>query len=268
MAEAALGPIGIFDSGIGGLTVLARIAAHMPQESVVYLGDTARVPYGTKSAETVVRYARACAGVLLARGVKVLVVACNTASAFALDALRSELAIPVIGVVEPGARAAVRVSTRQRIGVIGTAGTVASGAYARAIAAIAPRAEVFCQPCPLFVPLAEEGWTDGPVPRTIAASYLEGLRAREIDTLVLGCTHYPLLAAAIQEVMGGDTVLVDSAEETALALRALLATDGLINPNAGMGEYHYLWSDNPASAQQVGERFLGRPLSHIEWVDF
>lgn len=260
--------IGIFDSGIGGLTVLSRIAARMPGEDVIYLGDTARVPYGTKSADTVVRYARACASVLLARNIKALVVACNTASAFALEALRAELRVPVIGVVEPGARAATFCTRHGRIGVIGTAGTVASGAYPRAIAALAPESQVFCAACPLFVPLAEEGWVEGEVPEGIARKYLAELLENDIDTLVLGCTHYPLLAPVIQAAAGPQVALVDSAEETAAAVEALLDSRGLRNPREGGGQRKFLVSDAPENIVRVGARFLGESLGDVEWVDF
>lgn len=261
-------PIGIFDSGVGGLTVFARVAALMPGEDIVYLGDTARVPYGTKSADTVIRYARACAGVLLRREIKALVVACNTASAFAVEALRAELEIPVVGVVEPGARAAAKRSARGRIGVIGTAGTVASGAYPRAIASVAPAAEVFCAACPLFVPLAEEGWLSGPVPENVAESYLAALLGHQIDTLVLGCTHYPLLAEVIHHVAGPDVRLVDSAEETAREVAAVLEARGLCAARKEGGSHRFLASDAPGNLARAGERFLGHALSDVEWVDF
>ncbi len=189
--------IGIFDSGVGGLTVLKRIAQRLPHEHLCYLGDTARVPYGTKSADTVIRYARSCAAKLTERGIKLLVVACNTASAYALDTLAAELPMPVLGVVEPGAREAVRCSKNGRVGVIGTAGTVASGAYTRAIAALNEDIRVYSKACPLFVPLAEEGWVRGEIPRSVAKTYLAELAASRIDTLVLGCTHYPLLRGPI-----------------------------------------------------------------------
>lgn len=260
--------IGIFDSGIGGLTVFAQVAARMPGEDVVYLGDTARVPYGTKSADTVIRYARACAKVLLARNIKALVVACNTASAFALETLQADLSIPVVGVVEPGARAAVAKTQNGRIGVIGTTGTVASGAYPRAIAALAPQAEVFTVPCPLFVPLAEEGWTEGEVPLSVARTYLAPLLARNIDTLVLGCTHYPLLAAVIQAAAGEKVQLVDSAAETAHAVEMLLEARGLRSGKANEGAHRFLVSDAPENTVRVGERFLGQSLNAVEWVDF
>ena len=260
--------IGIFDSGVGGLTVLRQVAGRLPHESILYLGDTARVPYGTKSPETVIRYARACAGVLLARGIKLLIVACNTASAFAIDTLRDDLEIPVLGVIEPGARAAVARTKSGRIGVIGTSGTVASRAYPDTIAALDPKARVYGAACPLFVPLAEEGWTRGETPRLIAQKYLRGLLRKNIDTLVLGCTHYPLLSHVIGETAGKAVRLVDSAEETAkTAAETLRALDKLA-PSGTPPVYRYLVSDSPGSFTKTGKRFLGRDLGPVEWVDF
>ena len=259
------GPIGIFDSGVGGLTVFRRLAEYLPGESIIYLGDTARVPYGTKSAATVVRYARACANLLIDRGVKMLVVACNTASAYALDALREDLDVPVLGVIEPGAASAVRSTRNKRIGVIGTAGTVSSGQYERAIHRLAGDVKVFSKPCPLFVPLAEEGWTEGDVPRQVAQEYLGQLARQSIDTLVLGCTHYPLLKGVIAETMGNGVTLVDSAESTAAVARDMLGAAGAGGHNAP--SYQFLVSDAPESFARVGKRFLGCDIEHVEWVD-
>jgi len=262
------GAIGIFDSGMGGLTVLAQIAARLPGESVVYLGDTARVPYGTKSAETIVRYARACAEVLLERGIKLLVAACNTACACALPALQESLDVPVIGVIGPGARAAVQRTRSGRIGIIGTAATVASGAYPAAIAALMPRARVASQACPLFVPLAEEGWVEGEVPALVARRYLEGLRGAGIDTLVLGCTHYPLLKPVIGAAMGESVTLVDSAEETAVAVEEALTRFGLRAPAGAAARRTFMVSDGPENFARIGKRFLGGDLGGVEWIDF
>jgi glutamate racemase len=262
--EASNRPVGIFDSGVGGLTVHRRIAERLPGVSLVYLGDTARVPYGTKSAETVIRYARNCASLLVGRGVGMLVVACNTASAFALDTLRNELPLPVLGVVEPGADTAVATTRNGRIGVIGTRGTVASGAYQRAIAARSPEAKVFCQACPLFVPLAEEGWTDGDVPERVARTYLEPLLAHGVDTLVLGCTHYPLLREVIARVAGTGVTLVDSAEATAEAVARMPG----YGPNTALPPSRtFLATDAPDTLREVGTRFLGAPIESVEWVD-
>ncbi|MDD2856203.1 MAG: glutamate racemase, partial [Desulfuromonadaceae bacterium] len=222
--------IGIFDSGVGGLTVLREIMHLLPQEDTLYFGDTARVPYGTKSPETVARYADEIASFLVKRDIKLLVVACNTASSVALPLLNSHFSIPVVGVIEPGARRAVQVTRSGKIGVIGTAGTIGSSAYTRAIKRLKPDAEVLTCACPLFVPLAEEGWTDNNVARLTAEIYLSGLKESPIDTLVLGCTHYPLLKKIIAEVMGPAVTLVDSAEETALTVKEILVERAELRP--------------------------------------
>jgi glutamate racemase len=263
-ADAA---VGIFDSGVGGLTVLARIAERLPLESVVYLGDTARVPYGTKSGDTVIRYAESCAATLVDRGVKMLVVACNTASAHALEALQDDLDIPVVGVVNPGAREAVQKSRSGRIGVIGTASTIASEAYDEAIRGIAADARVFSAPCPLFVPLAEEGWVHGTVPRQVAATYLQDLLRNDIDTLVLGCTHYPLLKEIIAETAGPGVALVDSADATSRTVADTLEAMGMARDAGEPPTYSFLATDAPENFARVGERFLGRAISPVEWVD-
>lgn len=261
------GAIGVFDSGVGGLTVVGALASRLPGERVVYLGDTARVPYGTKSRATVVRYARVCADILLKRGVKILVVACNTASAFALEELRSELDVPVLGVIEPGARMAVERSKSKRVGVIGTRGTISSGEYQSAISRLAPEAKVFVKACPLFVPLAEEGWVDGDVPRRIAKEYLAEFEEHRVDTLVLGCTHYPLLKETIASTLPAGTVLVDSAEATSLVVEELLEGMGGAASDTD-GRLEFLVSDSPERFVEVGESFLGRSIDDVEWVDF
>lgn len=266
MAEQ-FGALGVFDSGVGGLTVVRRLIERLPHELIVYLGDTARVPYGTKSPETVIRYADACARTLLQRGIKLLVVACNTASAHALEHLQERLDIPVIGVVEPGAASALRKTRNQRIGVIGTPGTIGSDVYARAIKAKFPDAYVISKACPLFVPLAEEGWTTGDVPRSVATRYLEDMRNHEIDTLILGCTHYPLLAGVIAEVMGDKVAIVDSAEATAEAVDDVLTALDL-HDDRDEASYRFLVSDAPDGFARTGRRFLQRDLGAIEWVDF
>lgn len=255
--------IGIFDSGVGGLTVHRAILDALPSADTLYLGDTARVPYGTKSAETVTQYSLRNARVLARRGIDFLVVACNTASAVALPALRDELSVPVLGVVEPGARVAVRASRTGRIGVIGTQGTIASGAYQTAIRRGRDGAEVVARACPLFVPLAEEGWTDpeDDVVRGVVRRYLAPLRDEGIDTLVLGCTHYPLLKAAIAAEVPG-VVLVDSAEAIAAEVLARL---GEVPGHAGRHEF--LVTDLPERFLAVASRFLGRPVTAAEHVD-
>lgn len=226
-------PIGVFDSGVGGLTVLHALRRRLPRESTIYLGDTARVPYGPKSPETVRRYAAEAVDFLVGKEVKAVVVACNTATARAHGFLAGRVELPVIGVVEPGAREAARRSRRGIIGVIGTQGTIESGSYEKAIRALRPEAVVHGQACPLFVALAEEGWTEGEVARLTAERYLRPVLDKGVDTLVLGCTHYPLLKPLLQEVVGSDVVLVDSAEATAEAVAAKLREDELAADDAG-----------------------------------
>jgi len=266
-------PIGIFDSGLGGLTVTRAILDKLPGERLVYLGDTARVPYGTRSAETVIRYARSCARHLQRQDVKLLVVACNTVSAVALDMLRVEFDIPVLGVIEPSAHAAVSVSRSGRIGVLATGGTIASGAYPRAIASEDSRCEVFCLPAPLLVPLAEEGWTAGEVPGLVIDRYLGELAALRVDSLVLGCTHYPLFRPLLDEraraLCGPDTLVVDSAEATASALARLLDQRGLVRSAQATGDLTMYVTDMPGRFGEVASRFLGRPIAGlpVEQID-
>jgi glutamate racemase len=255
--------IGIFDSGVGGLTVLREIMQALPQEDTLYFGDTARVPYGTKSPETVTRYAGEIASFLVRRDIKLLVVACNTASAVALPTLKRHLTIPVVGVIEPGARRAVLVTRSGRIGVIGTTGTIRSSAYTRAIKRLKPDAEVLTRACPLFVPLAEEGWIDNQIARLTAQTYLQELKEAAVDTLVLGCTHYPLLKPMIADVMGPGVTLVDSAEETARTVAAILADQRLLRPPSEKGNHNYYVSDIPAGFVRVGNRFLGGKLGDV-----
>ena len=258
--------IGIFDSGVGGLTVLKEIVRALPQEDTIYLGDTARVPYGTKSPETVTRYSRQITSFLVGRDIKLLVVACNTASAFSLDALKEQFPIPIVGVIEPGSRRAASVTKSGKIGVIGTEGTIRSSAYAKAIKRMNPEIEVITRACPLFVPLAEEGWVDNEVARLTARTYLGGLREEGVDTLVLGCTHYPLLKGIISEVMGDGVTLVDSAEETARTVAEILRNSGSIRPAAENGNHHYFVTDVPAGFIRVGNRFLGGRLGDVYQV--
>ncbi|HET9728032.1 MAG TPA: glutamate racemase [Acidimicrobiia bacterium] len=254
----------MFDSGIGGLTVAHEVIRQLPHESVLYFGDTARVPYGPKSPDTVRRYSREIADFLRDQGVKSIVIACNTATAHALTVLRDEFDMPVIGVVEPGARAAVSVTTGGRIGVIGTVGTIKSGAYERAIRAINPDVFITARACPLFVPLVEEGWTDHEATRLIAHEYLDPLVAANIDTLVLGCTHYPLLKPLLREVLGPDVRLIDSAEETAAeTARTLAAADLTASANAEP-TYRFVASDDPLQFLQLGQRFLGDTIEGVE----
>ncbi len=264
-------PLGVFDSGLGGLTVVRALRRECPEEDIVYLGDTARVPYGTRSPETVIRYALGCARVLTSRGVKAIVVACNTVSAVALDMLRVELDLPVLGVILPGARAAVAASRGHTVGVLGTTGTVASGAYPRAIASLSTRTEVVAQAAPLFVPLAEEGWIEGEVPRLVAQRYLTPLITAGARCLVLGCTHYPLLRHAIEAeaaaLAGEPVAVVDSAHATATEVAAFLAERGQAAARDRRGELELLVTDLPKSFAVVAERFLGEPVGHVQQID-
>ncbi|MFI5297055.1 MAG: glutamate racemase [Polyangiales bacterium] len=263
-------PLGVFDSGLGGLTVVREITRALPNERVLYLGDTARVPYGARSASTVIRYAQGCAKALVARGVKALVVACNTVSAVALDTLRADLDIPVLGVIEPGARAAIAASKTLRIGVLGTAATVASGAYPRAVTSNSTRAEVFAFAAPLLVPLAEEGWLEGDVPRLAVIRYLEPLARAQVDVVVLGCTHYPLFRALIEQearrMLGDHVLVVDSAHATALELDGLMRERSL-RAESGAGGIELLVTDQPRSFAETTARFLGGPPREVSVID-
>jgi len=258
--------IGIFDSGVGGLTVLRELSKTLPQEDTIYFGDTARVPYGTKSPDTVIRYSQEIAAFLIKRDIKLLVVACNTASAVALPTLRRILPIPVVGVIEPGAKRAVEATRSGVVGVIGTSGTIRSSAYSRAIKKLNSDISVLARPCPLFVPLAEEGWTDNNVARMTAQLYLKELREANVDTLVLGCTHYPLLKKIIADVMGPEVILVDSAEETSRTVATILQENNLLRPPAENGNHHYYVTDVPAGFIRVGNRFLGGKLGDVYQV--
>lgn len=256
------GAIGVFDSGIGGLTVLKELLTRLPGESFIYFGDTARVPYGTKSVETVLRFSRENVTFLLDQSVKFIVVACNTASASAVPRLQREFRIPILGVIEPGVRAAVDKTKTSKIGVIGTAGTIRSDAYQNGIKQLDPRAKVKAMACPLFVPLAEEGWVDTPVTELAAHTYLDGFVGDGIDVLVLGCTHYPLLADVIGRVVGPSVSLVDSAVETASEVKRALAAANMLNEGTDGGFSIYL-SDIAPDFQQVGERILERPIPDV-----
>jgi glutamate racemase len=258
-------PIGVFDSGIGGLTVMHALMERLPRESLIYFGDTARVPYGPKSSETVTRFSIENVDLLTRYDIKAVVVACNTATAHALLALRERFGLPIIGVVGPGARAGAAATRTGRVGVIGTAGTVASGAYERSLKAIRGDLEVVSRACPLFVPLAEEGLIDHPATRLIADEYLTPFGSDGIDTLILGCTHYPLLKGVIGDVMGEGVRLIDSAEETARETADLLAAKDLARD--GVEPTHrYLVSDLPEQFLRVGQRFLGGRIGSVEVV--
>ncbi len=266
---AASKAIGIFDSGVGGLTVVKEICKKLPHEHIIYLGDTARVPYGTRSAQTVQRYAISNTDFLLTQDIKLLVIACNTASAVATETLKDKYGIPIIDVVRPGARAAVAASRTRRIGIIGTDGTIPSGAYQKEIVRLEPACRIFTQPCPLFVPLAENGWCgkDDEVVLLTARRYLEPLMQSGIDTLVLGCTHYPLLKDAIQAVMGPGIRLIDSAEETACDVLQMLDRQHILNDDAAPGTSTFYVTDIPHRFAETGSRFLGRELENVSVVD-
>jgi glutamate racemase len=260
-------PIGVFDSGIGGLTVLKEIIEELPGESTIYLGDTARVPYGIRSAETVVRYSFENTRFLFSKDIKLLVIACNTASAVSLDAIKNRIPIPVIGVIEPGAKAAVKATRNKRIGIIGTEATVKSSSYTKAIKAIDEKIEVYGLSCPLFVPLVEEGWTQGPIATLVAGEYLGGMKEKGIDTVVLGCTHYPLLKQVIAGVLGEEVTLIDSAVETAREIKASLKVLGLSREETNSPCREFYVTDSPERFLKVGENFLGQKIMHIERAD-
>lgn len=259
-------PIGIFDSGIGGLTVARALFEHLPHESTVYFGDTARVPYGPKSPETVRRYSLEILRWLLDQRVKAVVIACNTSTAHALESLQAESPVPVIGVIEPGARAAAEQANGKPIGVIGTAGTIASNAYAKAIRGVRGDVRVEQKACPLFVPLVEEGWFEHRAAALIAEEYLAPLAGAGVGSLVLGCTHYPLLRPLLQRVMGPDVRLIDSGEETARVVAAVVRERGLEAPKTANAEHRFVVSDDEARFRQVGARFIGERLGRAEVV--
>jgi len=260
-------PIGIFDSGVGGLTVAKKIFELLPHENVIYFGDTARYPYGPRSKEIVRKFSLQNVNFLLSQKVKFIVVACNTASSVALDELKGKYNIPMIGVVEPGASAAVKATVNGKIGVIGTVGTIHSGAYAKAIHRLAPQLKVYSIACPLFVSLAEEGYVNKEATLLIAKEYLNLLIKKRIDTLVLGCTHYPLLKNVISQTMGKDVKLIDSAEETAEEVKSFLKKYGLLR-NTGKESFRSFYvSDVPDRFIEVGERFLKGKIAKVKRVD-
>lgn len=257
--EISRAPIGVFDSGVGGLTVAREIMRQMPKEKIIYFGDTARVPYGNKSKETITRFSRQIARFLKTHQVKTIVVACNTASAYAVEELEAELDIPVIGVVKPGARMAVDVTKNGKIGVIATEGTISSGLYTKYIKSLREDATIYGKACPLFVPLVEEGLWQDPVTVEIANRYLTELIDLDIDTLILGCTHYPLIRSVIGQVMGEGVTLVNPAYETAIALKKLLEQKGLLNdvtPPLGSNPYQFYVSDGAEKFKQFANSII------------
>ncbi|MBI5419594.1 MAG: glutamate racemase [Deltaproteobacteria bacterium] len=259
-------PIGVFDSGVGGLTVLRELVRALPKEIFLYLGDTARVPYGTKSRETITRYSIEIANYLITRhDIKMLVVACNTASSLALPVLRKIYKIPVVGMVDPCVRRVAALPRREAIGVIGTTGTIRSGAYEQALRQAVPQARVHCQPAPLLVSLAEEGWTESPVARAVIAEYLSPFRVHPQDALILGCTHYPVLKKPIGEFLGEKTVLIDSGEESTRVVDILLSESGM-KRIGGKPEIRFMVTDDPDPFMRVGETFFGAKLDSVEKV--
>ena len=254
-------PIGVFDSGVGGLTVVSQIQKILPEEDIIYFGDTARVPYGTKSKETVTKFSVENVEFLMKKNVKLVVVACNTASSLSLDFLKKCFRVPIMGVIEPGVNCAAASTRNNRIGVVGTNATVSSGAYEKAIKKIDPKMSVFAESCPLFVPLVEEGWLTRSVTRDIAATYLAPFRAKKIDTLILGCTHYPLLRKVIQDIVGDKVVLIDSAKEVAGEARGILDSNNLLNRRGRTGRHRFFVSDEPGRFVKMAGRFLRKRIS-------
>jgi len=259
-------PIGVFDSGLGGLTVVKQLFRQLPQEQIYYFGDTARVPYGNKSVETVQKFAIQIARFLAERSVKMIVVACNTASSVALELLQDQFDLPIIGVIEPGARSALAISPTKKIGVIGTTGTINSGKYVEVLTALDKSVQVFSQACPLFVPLVEEGWGESPVTEIVAREYLQNL-VPKIDTLILGCTHYPIIKNVIQRVVDSNIQIIDTAIETANQVRLILNQQGLLNDLERTPEHRFYVSDLPQKFEEIAMRFLGEPIANVERIN-
>lgn len=260
-------PIGVFDSGIGGLTVLREIAEQLPGEDVVYFGDTARIPYGSRSKETVVKYFLQSARFLLTKDIKAIVIACNTASAMAMEEAQDKFNIPIIGVIEPGAKAAVAATKNSKIGVIGTKGTINSQSYQKKIRRILPSAEIIGVPCPLFVPIVEEGWENSDVAFMVARHYLLELKEHNIDSLVLGCTHYPALRYTIDRVFEGKVTLINPAYETAKEVRVLLEENNMLSSKIDGGVHKFYVSDDPENFKRVGGNIIKAEINSIEKVD-
>lgn len=260
-------PIGIFDSGIGGLTVVKSIDNSLASENIIYFGDTARVPYGSKSNSTVIEYSLQDAKFLFNKNVKLIVVACNTASSVALEKLRSEFDIPVIGMIEPGAKAAIAATKNKKIGVIGTDSTISNKAYSTELLKLDSSLKIYEKACPLFVPLAEEGWIDHEATKLVAEEYLNELKSKNIDTLILGCTHYPILEKIIQDVVGSSVTLIDSGSAASIEVETYLNGRGIKNTSNILGSHEFFVSDVPKKFKQIAERFLGREVEHVSKVD-
>jgi len=254
--------IGVFDSGVGGLTVAKELIKQLPSEDIVYFGDTARVPYGIKSKETVIRFSIENILFLLKQDVKLICVACNTVSSLALPAIKNYFKVPIIGVITPGVREAVYATKNKRIGVIGTSGTIKSRAYELEIRQLDSQAVVTAVSCPLFVPFVEEGWTEGPVIEKVARNYLEPLKKARVDTVILGCTHYPVLKPMIKKIMGRQVALIDSAKQVAMEVKKILAAEDLLNAKR-RSENKFFVSDNPEWFKSLAGRFLGSPVKNV-----
>lgn len=259
-------PIGVFDSGVGGLTIVREILKFLPQESIIYLGDTARVPYGIKSEQTVLRFTREAVAFFSKKKVKMLLIACNTSSSLALSFLKNESEFPIYGVIEPGVEEALKVTRIRKIGVIATRATVESKVYERKLKERDSEVEVYSSACPLFVPLVEEGWIQDPLTYKIAERYLGKLRGKKIDTLILGCTHYPLIKDVIKYVMGANVALIDSAEAFVKKVKNLLSEMGL-ESLAEVKKYEFYVTDEPEQFQQLGRLFLAHPLEEVKKID-
>jgi glutamate racemase len=258
-------PIGVFDSGVGGLTVAKELINQLPCEDIVYFGDTARVPYGIKSKETIIRFSIENILFLLKQDVKLICVACNTASSVALPAIKSHFKVPIVGVITPGAREAVYATQNKRIGVIGTKGTIKSRTYENEIRQLDPKVKVVAVACPLFVPFVEEGWLSGKVVLDVARTYLKPLKVARVDTVILGCTHYPLIKPVIKEVLGKEVTLIDSAKQVAIEVKKILAQEGLLNKGR-RGKHKFFVSDNPEWFSGLAERFLGEKVRNVNKV--
>ena len=256
-------PIGVFDSGVGGLTVVKELIRQLPSEDIVYFGDTARVPYGIKSRETIIRFSIENILFLLKQDVKLICVACNTVSSMALPVIMNHFKVPIVGVLTPGVREAVYATQNKRIGVIGTKGTIKSLAYENEIKQLDPKVKVTAVACPLFVPFVEEGWLSGDVVLEVARNYLKPLKDARVDTVILGCTHYPLLKPVIKEVLGKEVALIDSAKQVAIEVKKILAEEGELNKSR-RGKHRFYVSDNPEWFSGLAERFLGRSLSNVK----
>lgn len=260
-------PIGVFDSGIGGLTVVKRLLSTLPNENIIYFGDTARVPYGSKSNSTVIEYSLQDARFLLSKNVKAIVVACNTASSIAIDELKKTFPVPVIGMIGPGSKGAVKETKNKKVGVIGTRATISNSAYAKRIKSLDSSIEIIEKACPLFVPLAEEGWINHDATYKIAEEYLAELREKEIDTLVLGCTHYPILSGVIKEVIGNNVKLIDSGVASAEIVKDELLKRALLSNKNDLGIADFYVSDIPVKFKEIAQLFLGKPVNDVHKVE-